>query len=144
MFINACDKEGWVKSINAFKLRWWRRRLRVLWTTRRSNQSTLKEIYPEYSLEGLMLKLKFQYFAHLCKEPTHWKRPRCWKGLNEDEMVGRHHRLNGHECEQTLGDSEVLGNLAGWVHEVAKSQIWPCDWTITTNKSFFKRVMGLV
>ena len=46
----------------------------VLWTARRSNQSILKEINPEYSLEGLMLKLKLQHFAHFSKEPTHWKR----------------------------------------------------------------------
>ena len=51
--------------IDAFELWCWRRLLRVLWTARRSNQSILKEISPEYSLEGLMLKLKFQYFGHL-------------------------------------------------------------------------------
>jgi len=45
------------------------------WTARRSNQSILKEVNPEYSLEGLMLKLKLQYFGTLCKEPTHWRRP---------------------------------------------------------------------
>ena len=55
--------------------------IRVPWTTRRSNQSILKEISPEYSLEGLMLKLKLQYFGHLMRELTHWKRPWCWEGL---------------------------------------------------------------
>jgi len=61
--------------IDAFEL-WCRRRLlRVPWTARRSNQSILKEISPGCSLEGLMLKLKLQYFGHLCKELTHWKRP---------------------------------------------------------------------
>ena len=65
------------------------------WTARRSNQSILKEINPEYSLEGLMLKLKLQSLATWCKEPTHWKRPWCWgklraggEGVTEDEMVG--------------------------------------------------------
>ena len=58
------------QRIDAFKLWCWRRLLRVPWTARRTNQSILKEISPEYSLEGLMLKLKFQYFEHL----THWKR----------------------------------------------------------------------
>ena len=59
-------KESWVpKRIDAFELWCWRRLLRVLWTTRRSNQSILREISPEYSLEGLMLKLKLQYFGHL-------------------------------------------------------------------------------
>ena len=51
----------------AFKLQWWKRLLRVLWTARRSNQSMLKEISPEYSLERLMLKLKLQYFGHLMR-----------------------------------------------------------------------------
>ena len=58
----------------------WRRLLRVLWTARKSNQSILKEISPEYSLEGLMLKLKFQYFGHF-----HWKRPWCWERLKAGE-----------------------------------------------------------
>ena len=55
------------QRIDAFELRYWRRHLRVPWTTRRSNQSILKEISPEYSLEGLMLKLKLQYFGHLMR-----------------------------------------------------------------------------
>ena len=62
------------QRIDAFELWCWRRLLRVLWTVRRSNQSILKEINPEYSLEGLMLKLKLQYFGHLIEELTHWKR----------------------------------------------------------------------
>ena len=61
----------------------WRRLLRVPWTGGRSNQSILKEIHPEYSLEGLMLKL--QYFGYWCKELTHWKRPWCWERLKEGE-----------------------------------------------------------
>ena len=67
--------------IDAFELWCWRRLLRVLWTARRSNQSILKEISPEYSLEGLMLELKLQYFGHLSKEFTHLKRPWCWERL---------------------------------------------------------------
>ena len=66
---------------DAFKLWCWRRLLRVPWTARRSNQSILKEINPEYSLEGLMLKLKLQYFSHLCEELTLWKRAWCWERL---------------------------------------------------------------
>ena len=62
------------QRINAFELLCGRRLLRVPWTERRSNQSILKEISPEYLLEGLMLKLNLQYFATLCKELTHWKR----------------------------------------------------------------------
>ena len=60
-------KEGWAPRIDAFELWCWRRLLRVPWTARRSNQSILKEISPEYSLEGLMLKLKLQYFGHLMR-----------------------------------------------------------------------------
>ena len=66
--------------IDAFELWCWRRLLRVPWTAR-ANQSILKEVSPGCSLEGLMLKLKLQYFGHLCKELTHWKRPWCWEGL---------------------------------------------------------------
>ena len=67
--------------IDAFELWCWRRLLRVPWTARRSNWSILKEISPEYSLEGLRMRLKFQYFATWCKELTHWKRPWCWERL---------------------------------------------------------------
>ena len=67
--------------IDAFELWCWRRLLRVPWTARRSNQSILKEISPEYSLEELMLKLKLPYFGHLMEELTHWKRPWCWERL---------------------------------------------------------------
>ena len=69
------------RRIDAFELWCWRRLLRVPWTARRSNQSFLKEISPGYSLQGLMLKLKLQYFGHLMQELTHWKRPWCWEGL---------------------------------------------------------------
>ena len=73
--------ESWIikkadhQRTDAFELWCWRRLFRVLWTARRPNQSILKEISPGCSLEGLMLKLKLQYFGHLCKELTHWKRP---------------------------------------------------------------------
>ena len=78
--------------------------MRVPWTARRSNQSILKEISPGYSLQGLMLKLKFQYFGHLMRrvdslEKTHagrdWEQEE--KGTTEDEMAGWHHRLDGQE-----------------------------------------------
>ena len=62
---------------DAFELWCWRRLLRVPWTTRRSNHLMLKEISPEYSLEGLMLKLKLQYFGHMMGRTVHWKRPWC-------------------------------------------------------------------
>ena len=74
-------KESWAPKTDAFELWCWRRLLRVLWTARRANQSILKEISPEYLLKGLMLKLKLQYFGHLCEERTHLKRPWCWERL---------------------------------------------------------------
>ena len=69
------------QRIDTFKLWCWRKLLRAPWTARRSNQSILKEISPEYSLGGLMLKLKLQYFGHWCEELTHWKSPWCWERL---------------------------------------------------------------
>ena len=66
---------------DAFELWCWRRFLRVPWTARRSNQSILKEISPEYSLKGLILKLKLHTLTTWCEEPTHLKRPWCWKRM---------------------------------------------------------------
>ena len=89
------------RRIDAFEVWCWRRLLRVPWTARRSNQSILKEISPEYSLEGLMLKLKFQYFGHLMWR-TNSDARKDWrqeKGMTEEEMVGWHHRHNRHEFE---------------------------------------------
>ena len=74
-------KKADCRRIDAFELWCWRRHLRVPWTARRSNQSILKKINPEYSLEGLMLKLKLQPLAPWCEELTHWKRPWCWERL---------------------------------------------------------------
>ena len=97
--------------INAFKLWCWRRLLRVSWTARISNQSILKEIKLEYSLEGLMLKLKLQDFSHLMQRADSLEDPdagKDWrqevKGTTEDEMVGWHHWLNGHEFQPTVRD----------------------------------------
>ena len=104
--------EHW--RIDAFKLWCWRRLSRVPWTARRSNQSILKEINPEYPLEGLVLKLKFQYFGHLIwRADSSRKDPDLWKCLRqkerretEDEVVGWHHQFSGHEFGQTSGDGE--------------------------------------
>ena len=73
-------KAKWERT-DAFELWCWRRLLRVPWVARRSNQSILKEISSEYSLEGLMLKLKLQYFGMWCEETTYCKRPWCWGRL---------------------------------------------------------------
>ena len=74
---------------DAFELWCWRRFLRVPWTTRRSNQSILKEITPEYSLEGLMPKLELHTLATWCKELTHCKRPWFWERLKAEEVDDR-------------------------------------------------------
>ena len=97
------------RRINAFELWCWRRLLRVPRTVRRSNQSILKEISPEFSLEGLMLKLKLQYFGQLMLGQIEGKKR---KGTTEDKMVGWHHQLSGHEFEQALGVDDGQGNLA--------------------------------
>ena len=92
-------KKAEIRRIDAFELWCWRRLLRVPWTARRSNQFILKEISPEYSLEGLILKLKLQYFGHVMQRTDSFEKTlmlgkiemREEKGTTEDEMVGRHH-----------------------------------------------------
>ena len=80
--------EHW--RIDAFELWCWRKLLRVPWTERRYNQSILKDFSPDYSLEGLMLKLNLQYFGTWCEELTHLKRPWCWERLKaEGDREGR-------------------------------------------------------
>ena len=109
--------EHW--KIDTFELWCWRRLLRVPWTARRSKQSILKEINPEYSLEGLMLKLKLQYFGYLV-----WRADSLEKTLMLGKTEGKrrcewqrmrwlewHQWLNGQEFEQTQGDSERQGSL---------------------------------
>ena len=102
--------ESWIvkkaehQRTDAFELRCWRRLLRVPWTESRSNQSILKEISPEYPLEGLMLKVKLQYFGHLVQSTDSFENTLMMgkieqKGTTEDEIVGWHHRLNGNEFE---------------------------------------------
>ena len=93
--------------------------MRVPWTARRSNQSIIKEISSEYSLEGLMLKLKLQNFGHLMQRTDSLEKTLILgrigdekKQMTEDEMVGCHHQLNGQEFGQTLVDSEGQGNPA--------------------------------
>ena len=94
-------------KIDAFELWCWRRLLRVPWTARRSNQSILKEISPECSLEGLMLKLKLQYFGHLMlRGVTHLERPWCWERV----------KVGGE------------GDNRGWDGWMASLTQWTWDW----------------
>ena len=92
------------QRINAFELWCWRRLLSVPWTARRSNQSILKEISPECSLEGLMLKLKLKYFSHLMQKADSFEKTLMLRRIEggkrrgqQDEMVVQHHQLKGHE-----------------------------------------------
>ena len=87
--------------------------MRVPWTARRSNQSIRKEISSEWSLEGLMLKLKLQYFGHLMRRADSLEKTLMLERLRaEDEMAGWHHRLNGHGFGWTLGVGDGQGGLA--------------------------------
>jgi len=98
-------KESWSQRIYAFELQRWRRLWRVPWTASTSNQSILKAISPEYSLKGLMLKLKLQYFGHLMQRTDSLEKTLMLAKIEggkrgrEDEMVGWHHWLNGYESE---------------------------------------------
>ena len=129
------QKEGRAPKNWSFKLSCWRRLLRVSWTERLSNQLIWKEINPEYSLEGLMLKLKLPYFGHLVwtansleKVPDSGK---DWgqkeKRASEDEMAACNHWCNGHQLGQSSGDCEGWGGLAccyPWGHKELDTTGW--------------------
>ena len=126
------------RRIDVFELWCWRRLLRVSWTARRSNQLILKEIRPEYSLEGLMLKLKLQYLGRLMRRTDSFektlmlgriegRRRRGW----QDEMVGWHHWLNAHKIEQALGVGDACGSLvccSPWGRKESDMTDW-INWT---------------
>ena len=99
--------------------------MRVPWTARRANQSILKEISPEYSLEGLMLELKLQYFGHLMQRADLLEKILMLRKIEGrrrrgQQMVGWHHQLIGHEFEQAPGDGEGQRSLvccSPWGHK---------------------------
>ena len=108
----GCESWTTKKRTDAFELWCWRRLLRVPWMARRSSQSILKEISPECSLEGLILKLKLQYFGHLSEELTHWIRLWCWERFKA-----------GREGDNRGWDSLVT-SLTQWTWVWVNSRSW--------------------
>ena len=120
-------KKAECQKIEAFELWCWRRLLGVPWTAKRSKQSILKEISPEYSLEGWMMKLKLQYFSHLMRRTDSLEKTLIGERLKAGERDDTgwdgcfwHHQLNGHEFEQASGVGDGQGSLAccsPWDHK---------------------------
>ena len=145
-------KEGWAPKTDAFKLWCWRRLLRVPWTARRSNKSILKEINPEYSLEGQMLKLKLQYFGHLM-----WRGDSLEKTLMLGKIEGR--RRRGQQRMRGLDDItnlmhmswnkpwEMVKDREAWLaiaHGVTKSRTQLSNWTTMKKEAEVKYMRILI
>ena len=136
-------KKAECQRIDAFELWCWTRLLRVPWTARRSSQSILKEISPEYSLEGLMLKLKLQFFGHLMQRTD---------SLEKTPILGKIERRRRRGRQRTRSPDDITDSMdmrlstlrklvmdkEAWyaaVHEVTKSRTWLSDWTELTEVS---------
>ena len=145
-------KKAECRRIGSFELWCWRRLLRVPWTARRSNQSITKEINPEYSLEGLMLKLKLQYFGHLL-----WRADSLKKTLMLGKIYGKRRREQQRmKCLDSNTDSldmnlsklwEIVRDRGAWCsafHGVAKSWTGLSNWTTTHRADFKKRTLRYI
>ena len=125
------------RRIDAFELWYWRRLLRVPWTARRSNQSILKDTSPGISMEGMMLKLKLQYFGHLIGKVDSFEKTLMLRGIGgrrrgwQNEVAGWHHWLDGHESEWTPGSWWWTGRPG--VLRFMGSQIVGHDWVTELN-----------